>query len=135
MNMKHKLTYMLIGCLFTLAGTVISNLTNIPTQAQDDKVIDEIVCKTLRIVNDEGKQLVGIGSVVGGKGGFLDIGNANEKRLLSIRSSVDGKVGLVRTFNADANLLVGIRAVEGRRNDGLINIYNHKGEWRSYKGD
>ena len=55
MNMKQTLTYMLIGCLFTLAGTVISNLTNIPTQAQDEKkvVFDKVVCRELEIVNHE----------------------------------------------------------------------------------
>ena len=59
MNMKQKRTYMLIGCLFTLAGTVISNLTNIPTQAQDEKkaVFDKIVCKELEIVTDDGTSI------------------------------------------------------------------------------
>lgn len=37
MNMKQKLTYMLIGCLFTLAGFVMSSLFNTPTQAQNEK--------------------------------------------------------------------------------------------------
>ena len=42
---------MLIGCLFTMAGYTLSTLTNTPTQAQDEKVIDKIVCKELEIVN------------------------------------------------------------------------------------
>ena len=57
MNMKQKLTYMLIGCLFTLSGFVLSNLTNTPThvQAQDEKVIDKIVCRQLEVVDNTGK--------------------------------------------------------------------------------
>ena len=55
---------MLIGCLFTLAGFILSSLFNTPTQAQNDNVIDEIVCKKLKIVNDDGQRVVGIGSTV-----------------------------------------------------------------------
>ena len=180
MNMKQKITYMLIGCIFTLSGYVLSTLTNTPTQAQDDKVIDEIVCKRLKIVNDEGttvaelesvlgdgdlilynedgKKLVGIGGMVGGKQGIISTYNSKEKRVASIGSvngksggmliynedgkrvvdigsSSDGIVGGMLIYNEDGKELVAITATEGRRNDGIINIYNHKGEWRSYKGD
>ena len=44
MNMKQKLTYMLIGCLFTLAGYVLSTLFNTPPhiQARDEQVRCEL---------------------------------------------------------------------------------------------
>ena len=114
MNMKQKLTYMLIGCLFTLAGYVLASLFNTPThvQAQDEKkaVFDKIVCKELEIVNEQGKELVYIGSLFGRTGSLL------------IR-------------NAAGKELVGIGATVGHPNEGLINIYNHKGEWRSFSAD
>ena len=169
MNIKQKLTYMLIGCLFTLAGTVISNLTNTPTQAQDKKkaVFDKIVCKELEIVSDEGQKRVRIGSdwvygigiidtfnadgtrivhigALGGKFGYLSTYNADSvgKKLVEIGSR-DGKTGHLTIFKAEGadgemnvgKKLVTIGAIEGRPNDGLINIYNHKGEWRSFTAD
>lgn len=249
MNMKQKLTYMLIGCLFTLAGTVISNLTNIPTQAQDDNVIDEIVCKKLKIVNedgytvaeldsigrggslkiynkvglleavlhnsvfggtlelhdafaenvmllnkyglkiknDQGKTTVELGNNVLSDGGFLKIFDKKGRLEVELESdrigggeltiyrgikepdvgpsvylncigmyidNDDGKtvteLGIdgLRIYNEDGmkyekdgesivlkNKLVTIGAEKGRSNDGLINIYNHKGDWRSYRAD
>lgn len=179
MNMKQKLIYMLIGCLFTLAGYTLSNLANTPTQAQDEKVtvFDKIVCKDLEIVNDEGKtvvrigysrgaksgdmaiyhtdgrRLIGIGSF-GGKSGIMDIYNAAGKELVSIGSlsgeggsmainNAEGKQvvdigasiggsGNMDIYNAAGKALVGIGSEKGCPNDGLINIYNHKGEWRSF---
>ena len=198
MNMKQKLTYMLIGCLFTLAGFVLSSLFNTPTnvQAQDEKkaVFDKIVCKKLEIVNGDGKRVVSLGSLIGvgiidtfnaegtrivhigalgGKFGYLSTYNADSvgKKLVEIGSrdgktghltlfksegadgemnvgkilvniwSRNGKTGLIETFNAG-------RTQRGKRlvcidssrdgigiYDGLIHIYNHKGEGRIYKGN
>ncbi len=167
MNMKQKLTYMFIGCLFTLAGTIISNLTNTP---------NKIVCKEIVIVNDDGKGLVTIGSAYGE--GFMSINNAEDKKVVHIGALGDGlrrisnderkklvendsnpftaatlfikddrkplvvigpshggKSGYMDINNDDEKTLVGIGHVKGRPNDGLINIYNHTGKWRSYKGD
>ena len=138
MNLKQKLTYMLIGCLFTMAGFVLSSLFNTPThvQAQDEKkaVFDKIVCKELVIVNDEGKTMATLGTDV--IGGYLSIRNDKEKVVAELRAGWgvrDGGVLSIR--NAAEKKLVVIGSEEGRPNDGLINIYNHRGEWRSYKGD
>ncbi len=111
MNMKQKLTYMLIGCLFTLAGFVLSSLFNTPTQAQDQKktVFDKIVCKELEIVNDEGQTMAELDSIFGF--GYLSI------------------------YNADGKELVRIGSVERHPNDGLINIYNNRGDRRSISAD
>ena len=221
MSMKQKLTYMLIGCLFTMAGYVLSSLFNTPThvQAQDEKVIDEIVCKKLKIVNDEvkvvaelsgyhltlyadskngksetraelgwmgleiignngkrisefgilgvetlgflsiknfnGESVVAIGSD-NGNGGVIKLNNADRERLVNIGSadggksvaignadgkrpvsigSLNGENGDMVTYNADGKPRVHIGSEKGRPNDGLINIYNHKGEWRSFSAE
>ena len=64
MNMKQKLTYMLIGCLFTLAGFVLSSLFNTPThvQAQDEKkaVFDKVVCRELEILDKKGTKRISL---------------------------------------------------------------------------
>ena len=191
MNMKQKLTYMLIGCLFTLAGYVLSSLFNTPPiQAQDEKtsVFDKIVCKKLEIVNDEGTTLAELDSRL--HGGCLSLyknngnfgaqlgclvlslfGGGKSQALLGssglslytyrgkIRERFWGivyhlynKDGYIVTsissdsrlllFNQDGKplfgegkLLVDIGYEKGRPNDGLINIYNHKGEVRSFSTD
>ncbi|MYB65063.1 hypothetical protein F4X73_10265 [Candidatus Poribacteria bacterium] len=172
MNLKQKLTYMLIGCLFTLAGFVVSNLFNATTQAQDKKktVFDKIVCKELEIVNDKKKTVAVLySSIIGGGsliiynhegnrsaqliadefiGGVLKIHNTdgdlctylNQGRLsihnaASLGSSLIGGHGMLEIRNKDGKELVIISPIDGRPNDGLINIYNHKGEWRSFSAD
>ena len=61
MNFKHKLGYMFIGCLFTIAGYILASLGGGATHAQQEKqVIDEIVCRHLKVVNKQGKTVAHI---------------------------------------------------------------------------
>lgn len=62
MNFKQKLAYMAIGCVFTLAGYFLAilgtggiNLQNASAQDKTKQVIDEIVCRKLKVVNPDGK--------------------------------------------------------------------------------
>ncbi|MYF99992.1 hypothetical protein F4212_12805 [Candidatus Poribacteria bacterium] len=134
MNIKQKLTYMLIGCLFTLSGYVLSNLFNNPThvQAQDEKVTDEIVCKKLKIVNDDGKQLVSIGSSPDGKNAGMAIMNADGNLLTLIGSEDGGTIGVIEITNADGKRLVGIGSVS---DSGVMLIHDHKREGRTFSAD
>lgn len=134
MNIRQKLTYMLIGCLFTLSGYVLSNLFNNPThvQAQGEKVMDEIVCKKLTIVNDDGKQLVSIGSSSNGKTAGMAIMNADGNMLALIGSEDGGKIGVVEIANADGKRLVGIGSVGG---SGVMLIHDHKREGRTFSAE
>ncbi len=62
MNFKQKLGYMLIGCLFTIAGYIIASLGGDTTHAQqNEQVIDKIVCREIKIVNNTGKPLLLLG--------------------------------------------------------------------------
>ena len=77
MNFKQKLVYMAIGCVFTLAdyflatlGTGGFNSQNASTQAGDKQVIDEIVTRKIRVVNDAGETVVVIDSGREGGGGW-----------------------------------------------------------------
>ena len=63
MNFKQKLAYMALGCLFTIIGYIIASLGgDVNVQAQGDKssptVVDEIVCRKLKVVNADGKTVV-----------------------------------------------------------------------------
>ena len=66
MKFKQKLAYMLIGCLFTIAGYILASAGYILASpnggwkhAQKD-VIDKIVCRKLEVVNKEGITVAGI---------------------------------------------------------------------------
>ena len=186
MNFKQKLGYMVIGCLFTILGFLIATLANnLPqdTYAQENgkEVIDEIVCKKIKVINRFGRTMVEIkGSDYGGgritlhnghgeaitliqpamykvygRPGMPDRNTEEGEELLSItptRIAIsgfrwDGKpavslgatlvegVGYINVYGEKGKDLVSISAVKDRPNDGLINIYNYKGEWRSISKD
>ena len=136
-----------------MAGYVLSTLINTPThvKAQDDNVIDEIVCKKLKIVNDKGITVAELSNTLtGGELTLtaLHLGNTNVKmswsdltftfngvkqnRLWLMGADIFGGLSI---YNADGKKLVGIGSMEGRPNDGLINIYDHRGEWRTFSTD
>ena len=69
MYFKQKLAYMTIGCLFTLAGYFLATLggngytpTNAQTQDNATQVTDEIVCRSLKIVNTAGEIVADLSS-------------------------------------------------------------------------
>ena len=190
MNFKQKLTYMLIGSLFTLAGYFFASLGGSAlqdTHAQQNgkQVIDEIVCKQIKVVNSFGKTMAVIkGSTVGGwmtlhntqgevitlmRPGIyniyarpgrdddvtfdsvgeveqgeellhigpmsININNLDGKNIVSLGASLPGFAGYIDVNNKKGKDLVYIGAQKDRPNDGLINVYNHKGEWRSISKD
>ena len=64
MNFKQKLAYMAIGCVFTLAGYFLATLgaggfnpQNATAQDNTKQVIDEIVCRKIRVVNADGRTI------------------------------------------------------------------------------
>ena len=84
MNFKQKLAYMAIGCVFTLAGYFLAilgtggvNPQNASAQASDKQIIDEIVCRKLRVVNPEDKT---VALLADNAGGVLYIYNAAGKK-------------------------------------------------------
>ena len=59
MNFKQKLGYMLIGCLFTIAGYILASLGGDTTHAQqNEQVIDKIVCRELEILDKKGTKRI-----------------------------------------------------------------------------
>lgn len=73
MHFKQKLAYMAIGCLFTLAGYFLATLgaggfnpQAASAQDTEKQVIDEIVCRKLRVVNPDGKTVAILEERIGG---------------------------------------------------------------------
>ena len=96
MNFKQKLAYMTIGCVFTLAGYFLATLgaggfnpQNATAQDSTKQVIDEITCRKLKIVNDQGNTVVSLEPVV--NGGSLSIYNDAGKIIADAGASFDGR--------------------------------------------
>ena len=154
MNLKQKLTYMLIGSLFTLAGYFLASCAtsvNTPTpnaHAQDNttKVFEKIVCKELEVVNNTGKVIATIGTDEE-ENGSLVLSNKNGKTIAHIRGSSDirdvpisitdkrdndgknenkvGFGGIMSLYNKDGEKVVNIGSnIWG---DGSMSISNDKG--------
>ena len=94
MNFKQKLGYMVIGCVFTLAGYFLATLCtegfnsqNASAQENTKQVIDEIICRKLKIVNDQGNTVVSLEPVV--NGGSLSIYNDAGKDVVSAGTLFD----------------------------------------------
>ena len=95
MNFKQKLAYMAIGCVFTLAGYFLAilgtggvNPQTASAQASDKQIIDEIVCRKLKVVNPDGKTVVSLEPVV--NGGSLEIYNDAGRSIVDVGALFDG---------------------------------------------
>lgn len=100
MNVKQKLGYMFIGCLFTIAGYILASLDGGATHAQqNEQVIDKIVCRELEVVNEEGKKIILIGTERGG--GVVSVKNKEGKTIVDIKNRhyIGAKGGEVRLYN------------------------------------
>lgn len=210
MNVKQKLGYMLIGCLFTIVGYILASLGGGAHTQQIEQVLDKIVCRELQVVNKEGNPVAGILVTEDGGaeivcrqikvisrfgktmaiikestvGGWMTLHNAHgevitliqpgrynvyarpgrrddisfddldkaeqgkellhigptaiaisgwrgQKTAVELGATIVEGVGFINVNGEKGKNLISIGAVKGRPNDGLINIYNHKGEWRS----
>ena len=80
---------------------------------------------------DQGEEEIHIGL------GQISIGSRQGNNLPAVRLGrhIMSGTGYINVYNGKGKNLISIGATEGRPNDGLINIYNHKGEWRSISKD
>ena len=80
---------MLIGCLFTIAGYILASLGGQTTHAQQSgQVIDEIVCRKLKVIHLTGKEVVSIFPIE--NGGGIIVNNTKGKRVAVIGVVKDG---------------------------------------------
>ena len=129
MYFKQKLTYMVIGCLFTLAGYICATLggsefqpTNASAQDTNKQVIDEIVCRKLRIVNREGKTVVRLEAFHTGAAGLV-LYNKEGKQVFWVSSSGDGST--LSMFNKDGEKTFWVWSSDV--GGGHLAIYNNAG--------
>ena len=111
MNFKQKLAYMLIGCLFTIAGYIIASLGGGDTThaQQDEQVLGKIVCRQLEVVNIEGTPVARI--YADENGGVIDVRNAAGKQSVVNVACKDGKgTGNISVFNTVGKRVVSVDA-------------------------
>ena len=131
MNFKQKLAYMAIGCVFTLAGYFLAtlgsggfNLQTTPGQDNTKQVIDEIVCRKLKIVNDQDNIVVSLEPVV--KGGSLSIYNDAGKNVVSASTlSLDGN-GKLLVYDKDGIPVSGMFADNTGGSISILKIQNER---------
>lgn len=148
MNFKQKLGYMFIGCLFTIAGYILASLGGQTTHAQQSgQVIDEIVCRKLKVIHPTGKEVVSIFPIE--NGGGIIVNNTKGKRLAVIGVVKDGSGSIAvagNTGKSGANITgdkygggMGFYSKDGRevitigvteKGNGAIQTY--KGGWRTH---
>ena len=132
MNFKQKLAYMAIGCLFTLAGYFLATLgtggfnpQNASAQDNTKQVIDEIVCRKLKIVNDQGNTVVSLEPVV--NGGSLSIYNDAGKDVVSAGTLFDGH-GNLKIYDKEGIPVSGMFADNTGGSISILKILNERVE-------
>ena len=122
MYFKQKLAYMALGCLFTIIGYILASLSGNPVDAQGDKssptVIDEIVCRSLRVVNADGKTIVSIDTDP--YGGYMDIRHASGEDAITMAIGRD-KEGFVQVRRKDQK---GFIQLSTNEYGGVMSIFN-----------
>ena len=114
MNFKQKLAYMALGCLFTIIGYIIASLGgDVNVQVQGDKsdptVVDEIVCRSLTVVNADGKTAVSIHPL--GYGGEIVVRGDDGNMAVLIGTVTD--YGYIDVFHPNGGQAVVISSVAG----------------------
>ena len=147
MYFKQKLVYMGLGCLFTIIGYILASLGgDVTAQSEEGKsaptIVDEIVCRKLKVVNANGQPLVvintdyigglisikgadGTSSVLIGtlpKGGFMRVVGADGENAVKIATDFNG--GYIYVNNADSKPAV---SIGGSSDGGVMSIYHQNG--------
>ncbi len=132
MNFKQKIVYMAIGCLFTLAGYFFATLgvggvtpQNASAQADDEQVIDKIVCRQLEIVDDNNETVALFGDL-GVLGRFLAIRNKEGKSIVAL--GVDGNGHGILSIRQKAGNTFAAKLHETEDGEGMLAVSNKQGE-------
>lgn len=122
MNFKQKLTYMALGCLFTLIGYTLATLNTNVTAQSEPTVVDEIVCRKLRVVDSEDRTVLALESSV--HGGIFTIYNPLGPKVVEIYPKTYAGDAFT-VYSADGNRILEI----GRdSNGGYIGVNHRSGQ-------
>ena len=130
MNFKQKLGYMVIGCVFTLAGYFLATLgaggfnpQNATAQDNVKQVIDEIITRKLKVVNSEGKTIAILGEDENGNGALSIFNKASGSRVgCDFDKNGDGRLFI---GNKSGKVIAALGALDG---NGGLSISNKMGK-------
>ena len=127
MYFKQKLAYMGLGCVFTLAGYFLAtlgaggiNLQTASAQDTEKQVIDEIVCRKLKVVNSDGVTVGRLEAFHTGAAGLV-LYNKEGKQVFWVSSSGEGSTLSMFNKNGERTLWIWSSDVGG----GHIAVYNN----------
>ena len=129
-NVSTKIAYMVIGSLLTLIGYHFGNIeTNTATAQKDDAIVDEIQCRSLVVIGDDGTTRIVLGSEFfdGVETGYINVIGEGELPSATIRSDAYG--GSMAIFNRDLNQessVVQIATTE--KGHGIVATYDKDGQ-------
>ena len=127
MYFKQKLAYMGLGCLFTIIGYILASLGgDVDAQSEGDKseptVVDEIVCRKLKVVDVDGKTGITMGAHQGA--GYMSIYYPSNKLGISIGAFLPSGGGYMSIYHPSGK--PGIRIQTGS-DGGSIIVYHQNG--------
>ena len=128
MKFKQKLAYMALGCIFTVAGYILANLggNGFAQEGNTDQVIDEIVCRKLKLVDSEGKT-VALLEKRPGKNAAIDVftvySSATGEEAFALRTSIGNGVLILKNYLGKAVFSAG-----GYDGSGFLDIGNDLGK-------
>ncbi len=128
-NVSTKIAYMVIGSLLTIIGYHFGNIDNNTADAQekaDTPIVDEIRCRRLVVVNEDGETVVDMFSTSDRNDGAIRINNKDGQQLVGITSQAVTGDGFMAIHNRDGILVTKI--VPTLDGDGTIAINNKDGE-------
>ena len=120
-NVLRKIAYMVIGSLLTIIGYHFGNIENNTADAQektDNPIVDEIRCRHLLIVNEDGERVVSI--TTGDTAGGIGIYNNEGTEVVSITTGDTG--GGIGIYNNEGTEVVGLAAAS--HGSGGIELHN-----------
>lgn len=152
MNFKQKLVYMLIGCLFTLAGYFLASLggrvaqtNNGHTQQNEEQVIDKIVCRELIVVNKDGTPIANLKSHEKdplSSGGSLRFYNFQGQETIILDGSSNGSLRICNYIGQEAVYLgsngggsLSLNDSEGKRATWLVGLGGDVGGFLKFYGE
>ena len=94
MNHKQKLGYILLGAGIMLVGLTIGAIISPMAVSQDKTFLGDFECRSLTVVNKEGKRVIELGSHTK-EGGLVDVRDENGKKGVRLIAGEGGNSVLV----------------------------------------
>ena len=127
MNFKQKFFYMALGCLFTLIGYTLANLNNDVTAQSKPTVVDEIVCRRLKIVDHQNKTVAILSNYSDPRyGDILSIYDTEKNRIVGIGRKTDNTGYVVIRHNSGT--IAASIAVSSMDKEGFIYLLDKNGK-------